>query len=373
MGIKQDSKTGTFKVSYAKRHPITRQPLSLVRKGIKSKAEANRIHAELILKIDARIKETRTPKWPELLDQYIAHLNKQIVIGSDEQVTRGTVYKREKVLKRHTSPAWDKKPIDQITGNDIRTLLEATLDDNSESHRKFFVKGIRGVFQFAVDEGIILRNPTPVIKFKICDKIRSVLNEDQIVTLLKKAQEQDWEWYPIYAVGLYTGLRSGEMFALPWENVNLDQRIILVNCSWTSKDGFKSTKSGHDRVVEIPLPLMPVLLELKIKTFATGYVLPRIWKWEQGEQARILRLFLKANGLPEVRFHDLRASWATLLLSRGVAPSKVLSMGGWADMKTMMVYMRKAGIDIKGATSCLDDMHIHGISAGKVIDLNHGY
>ncbi len=158
------------------------------------------------------------------------------------------------------------------------------------------------------------------------------------------------------------------MYALQWDNVNLDKRQILVNCSWSSKDGFKSTKSGHDRVVEIPLPLVPVLAELRLKTFSTEFVLPRLWKWDQGEQARILRLFLRSIGLPEIRFHDLRASWATLLLSRGVAPSKVMSMGGWSDMKVMMIYMRKAGIDIKGATSCLDDMQIHGIQPAKVLN-----
>lgn len=261
--------------------------------------------------------------------------------------------------------------IDEITGNDIRVLLEARLEGNAESHRKFFIKGTRGVFQFAVDEGIINRNPTPVIKFKINDKIKSVLNEEQIMTLLRRAQELEWEWYPHYAVALYTGLRSGELYALKWEHVNIDERQILVNCSWSSKDGFKSTKSGHDRVVEIPKPLVPVLAELKMKAnIDDDFVLPRMWKWDQGEQARQLRLFLKSIGLPEIRFHDLRASWATLLLSKGVAPSKVMSMGGWSDMKTMMIYMRKAGIDIKGATSCLDDMKIHGIESAKVLHLN---
>lgn len=370
MGIKLDINTKTFVVSYSKRHPISRQPISLVRKGIKSKAEANRVYSELILLIEEKIRKKSVLSWPELLEKYISHLQKQVLINADEQVTRGTIYKREKTLRRHTSPAWDRKLIDQITGNDIRSQLEAALPDNSESHRKFFLKGIRSVFQYAVDDGLLLRNPTPVIKFKISEKIKSVLNEAQILELLKKAQEQDWEWFYHYAVGLYTGLRSGEMYALPWENVNLELRQLLINCSWSSKDGFKSTKSGHDRVVEIPLPLIPVLNELKLKTYSTGFVLPRIYKWDQGEQARMLRLFLKSNGLPEIRFHDLRASWATMLLGRGVAPSKVMSMGGWSDMKTMMVYMRKAGIDIKGATSCLDDMSILRTQAAEVLQIN---
>ncbi len=371
MGIKLDNQTNTYTVSHSKRHTITRQPVNLIRKGIKSKAEANRVLTELILKVDAKIKESSVPKWPQFFDRYIAHLKNQITMDSDEQITHGTIYKREMTLKRHTLPHWENKAIDEITGNDIRSLLEATLGGNSESHRKFFIKGIRGVLQYAVDDGLLSRNPTPVIKFKISEKIKSVLNEEQIVFLLRKAQELDWEWYYHYAVGLYTGLRSGEMYALQWDNVNIERRQIIVNRSWSSKDGYKSTKSGHDRVVEIPLPLVPVLTELKLKTFSTEFVLPRLYRWDQGEQARVLRLFLKSIGLPEIRFHDLRASWATLLLSRGVAPSKVMSMGGWSDMKTMMIYMRKAGIDIKGATSCLDDMQTHGVREATVTKL-HG-
>lgn len=125
----------------------------------------------------------------------------------------------------------------------------------------------------------------------------------------------------------------------------------MVNCSWSSKDSFKSTKSGDNWVVEIAKPLISLLRELRLKSASSGYVLPRLWKWEQGEQARILKFFLKYIGLPEVRFYDLRASWATQLLSKGVPPSKV--------MDTIMIYMRKAGIDIKNSLDSLDDMMVH--------------
>lgn len=363
MGIKYDEKTKTFEVSFHKRHPTTRQPVSRSRKGVKTEREARRVLAELVVKVEDHLKKQVIPSWPVFLDKYIQKIDRE------NELTKGTVYKREKVLKKHTLTSWQEKRVDQITGQDIRDLLEVSFKDNAESHRKFFIKGIRAVMQYALDIGLIPRNPTPTIKFKINEKIKSVLNEEQILILLQKAQELEWEWYPHYAVGLYTGLRSGEMYALRWECVNFEKRQILVNCSWTSKDGYKSTKSGHDRVVEIPKPLMPVLAELKLGSAESEFVLPRLWKWDQGEQSRTLKLFLKSIGLPEIRFHDLRASWATLLLSKGVAPSKVMAMGGWSDMKTMMIYMRKAGIDIKGATSCLDDMQIHGIKNADVINI----
>ena len=44
-----------------------------------------------------------------------------------------------------------------------------------------------------------------------------------------------------------------------------------------------------------------------------------------------------------------------------------MMMGGWKEMKTMMINMRKAGIDIKGITDCLD-IHDPGFETGKVLD-----
>ena len=104
---------------------------------------------------------------------------------------------------------------------------------------------------------------------------------------------------------------------------------------------------------------MEVLRELKLQNSGSEFVLPRISKWDKGEQARELRMFLTGLRLPSVRFHDLRATWATLLLSKGVTPIKVMIMGGWKDLKTMQIYVRKAGVDTRGATDCLD---LHSLS-----------
>lgn len=363
MGIKID-KDNTFIVSYSKRHPKTRLPVVMRRKGIKSKSEANRVLADLIVIVNDKLKRTIIPKWPAFLQQYLKFLD-------ESDLMNGTIYGRRKSLEKYTIPLWNEKYIDQISSQDIHGILKASFNDKAESHKKYFIKCIRGAFSYAVDENLLTKNPTPLLKFKLNDKIKSVLNEEQIVKLLKKARELDWHWYSHYAVALYTGMRNGELYALTWDKVNLSERQILVNSSWSSKDGFKSTKSGDDRMVEIPKPLMPVLKELKLQSMESDFVLPRLSKWDKGEQARELRFFLKSVGLPEIRFHDLRASWATLLLGKGVAPSKVMSMGGWKDMDTMMIYMRKAGISIKGATDVLDGLVVHEQNGCKILNL-HG-
>ena len=154
---------------------------------------------------------------------------------------------------------------------------------------------------------------------------------------------------------------------MTWDKVNLDQRKILVDSSWNNKDGFKSTKSGDDRIVEIAPNLVTIVKQLKLQSGGSDFVLPRISRWDKGEQARELRMFLVGIGLPPVRFHDLRATWATLRLSNGVEPVKVMVMGGWKDMKTMMIYIRKAGVDIRGCTAKLD-LHDPVAKTAKVLE-----
>ena len=187
--------------------------------------------------------------------------------------------------------------------------MAITFDESSKTYQVSYYKR-----HPKTELGVITRNPTPEMKFRTGDKIRRVLTEEQVRTLLEKAKLYEWEWYPHVAMALYTGMRNGELYALTWDKVNLDERKCLVDSSWNKKDGFKGTKSSNDRMVEIAPPLLPILKELKLRSGDSHFVLPRITQWDEGYQAEALRTFLLGLGLPVVRFHDLRATWATIML-----------------------------------------------------------
>lgn len=346
MAITFDESTRSFSVSYYKRNPKTQQPVRAARQGIKTKAEANRVYAELVLQVERKLQEIIVPKWSTLLQEYPKAC-------LEKGMTSKTVENYSVCLKAHTLETWGERLVNTITTEEIRALIKARVGDRAPSHQKNVLKFIRGVFKYALELGVINRDPTPDMKFRTGDKIKRVLTEDQTKTLLEKAKSFHWEWYPHVTMALYTGMRNGELYALTWDKVNLNERKLLVDSSWNKKDGFKCTKSGNDRIVEIAPSLLPLLQELKLKSGDSHFVLPRISQWDDGQQAMVLRMFLIGLGLPVVRFHDLRATWATLLLGKGVEPAKVMIMGGWNDLKTMMVYMRKAGIDIRGITDCL--------------------
>jgi integrase len=359
-GINKFADTGYYKVSYSKRHPITREARSLTRienaKGepIKSLAEAQRIREQMIIQVEKQFrkeKDSMKINWKELVTDY---LEKSVNRGDIQTITADNM---RACLIAHTFSKWGNRPIDSIGMGEIRDIIEVDLKGKSISHQKNILKYIRGAFNYAFNERLISSSPVPKMKFKQEEKLQTVLNFEQTKILLSKAKEVDSEWYPHWCMATYTGLRNGELYALKWQNVDFDKRQIRVVDSWTSKAGFKgNTKSSRHRIVEIAMELLLVLRELKLKSEDGIFVLPRIDKWDKGEQARELRLFLQYVGLPRIRFHDLRATWCTLILASGVEAIKVMKMGGWVEMQTMERYMRLAGVDIKGIT---DNFELH--------------
>lgn len=341
MTIKKEESTGKWIVSYSRRHPKTGRPVTLQRVAMDS-ASAKKLEKELIRLIEKRCQEAVSPKWSTVVADFLENMS---MTGYQEH----TVHCYRSSLQSHTLPIWSERLVSEISTQDIRCLIYERLAENAVGHQKNVLKVIRAVMCFAHEKGYIKSNPTPQLKFRKLEKLGQVLTESQMKNFLIRAEETRSRWFWHWLLACYTGMRNGELYALKWDRIDLENRRILVNLSWQKNGGFKSTKSGDDRWLDIAPDLVGHFKRLRLETGATGFVLPRLPEWEKCEQARCLRMFLMGMGLPAIRFHDLRASWATMLLNRGVEPIKVMTMGGWKDLKTMQIYIRKAGVEVRGA------------------------
>ncbi|RYZ80601.1 MAG: site-specific integrase, partial [Proteobacteria bacterium] len=136
MGIKNES-NGTFTVSYVKRHPITNQPVTLRRKGIKTHAEAKRAHAKLVIAVEDKLRAAVVPTWSKVVQSFKEECKKRGHAGN-------TLYCQDKALESHTIAAWGKRMIDSITTTDVRNLLHERLGDCAQSHQKYFLRMVRG-------------------------------------------------------------------------------------------------------------------------------------------------------------------------------------------------------------------------------------
>ncbi len=192
----------------------------------------------------------------------------------------------------------------------------------------------------------------------------------EIRTLLFEAKSRNHPWYSTWALALLTGMRAGELYSLEWNDIDFENNIIRVSKSYDKRlNLFKSTKAGYWRSVPISSELNNILVQLKSETGNSQWVLPRHSAWQGWWQSKVLKTFLKEIGLPPVKFHTLRACFATQLLGDGVEMAKVMKIGGWRDVKTMQIYMRLAGIDEKGATDNLRFLPSDEAVMGRVVHL----
>lgn len=350
-------------VSAPKRHPKTKQPMALRRQFEGTEKQARRFEIELHRELDKKIEASLKSRWSDLVEGCLCNMRLRL------KCTAKTVANYRYHLEAYTLPPWGERFVDSIQMQEIDQLIDSSTKGKSDSQKQTLHKMIKAVFRYAKDKGVILHDPMPGLANRKNEKRLQVLTEAQTVSLLSKAFEYNSEWYPLWFTALYTGMRNGELYALTWDKINFETSMIYVDTSWNNVDGFKSTKSGEARTVPMAPELEAFLKEQKMRLGPTQFVLPRLSKWDKGEQARELRKFLILCGLPDVRFHDLRATWATLMLSKGIPPVKVMQIGGWKDLKTMMLYARAAGIEIRGATDGLA-LHDPRLQTGRILRLN---
>ena len=323
--------------------------------NLKTQKQAEREETNLIKECQIEIlkKESQGESWGNLVDAWEIHLRKD---NSDLGEHSRADYIA--ALRKHTS-SWWKRSASEISRADVVEMLnQMRAAGRSGGHQRILKGIISRAFKFAIDSRLISGvNQSPTFGVNLRreeEKKPEILNIDQIRKLLSEAKRLDNPWLPVWTLAILTGCRNGELFALLWSDVDLVSREITVNKSYNARiKKVKSTKAGYWRTVPISDELFGFLKELKAKSDERTEVLPRLPRWANGDQARRLREFCMGVNLPSVRFHALRACFATQLIRNGVPPIQIQKICGWNDLETMQRYIRLAGIETKGATEGL--------------------
>lgn len=326
--------------------------------GFKTMKDALKAEKQLILEVERALisAESKSCLWESLVDEWeVAAKASNIFIRE----LKGTTVDDYIYLVREHCKEWNKLHVTEIDRARAWVVLDRVERAITISRRKRLRTAIDAIFKWGFLSGKIKGiQTTPTEGFKSIlkeeEKMPEILNLDQIRTLLSFAKRIDHPWYPIWALALYTGMRSGELYALEWEHVDFQNKQIYVYRNWTNRTGFGSTKGRYWRTVPIESDqIIEFLHEQKVKQGDSKFVLHHFNMWTKGEAARILREFCVGSGLPSIRFHTLRACFATQLIRDGIAPAVVMKICGWKELKTMQRYIRLAGIEVKGATEGL--------------------
>jgi len=333
------------------------------KKGLDTLRKAEMAEFELKREL-AKLKEEAVPfRWSEWLSECLKRMK---LVHRPSTVINYTAQ-----MGKWIDPHWNNLDLHKITKQKVYDTIFTDVDSKiSPWTRKTILKMVRRIFEMAVEDGIIDRNPCAGIRVNVPEVDQKVLTKTEVEIFLQEAKQTNHRFYPVWAMALMTGMRSGELFALKWTDIDFEGRTISVSRQWTNKNGFGPTKTQRSRVVPISNALLKFLKKLKIKSGnQSEFVLPQMPEWENGEQARISREFCAAIGITPVKFHDLRETFITNLLARGESLARVMAIVGHSQIKTTNGYLRKAGVDVQGATEKLGYDLPDEVVGAKVLSL----
>jgi integrase len=266
-------------------------------------------------------------------------------------VRASTVERHEINVRTHIKPCFGHVRLKGLTPAHVRGLHREKLDGglSPATVRKIHSTLHKALTQ-AVADGLLPRNAAAVKAPRPAPREMRPLSEEEARRFLDAASEAGDPFEALYVLAITAGLRRGELLALRWDDLDLERGTLRVARSLTREKGRylmgdTKTKKGRRRVNLTPRTVAALKAhrkrQLEERVRLAGLYEDRGLVFSTGTGAivspenlvkRSFRLILKAAGLPEIRFHDLRHTCATILLGRAVHPKLVQELLGHATV-----------------------------------------
>ncbi len=241
------------------------------------------------------------------------------------------------------------------------------------------VSSLHSVFHDALKQavrlGLVHRNITDMVDPPRREEHEmEVLTEEQVKLLLSSVKD-DW-FEALYFVVLSTGLRAGEIFALQWQDIDFASRKLEVKRGWqrtNTKTSLSLPKTSHGRrTIVLSQVAKDALMRQRERINKARLEIGDAWDTTHdlvfpGKRGKMytfknfnttqLHPLLKNIGLPLIRFHDLRHTFATLLIGKGVNIKVVSEMLGHSNVSvTLRIYAHVLPHMQEAAAQMVDDV-----------------
>jgi integrase len=285
----------------------------------------------------------------------------------------------ESIMETHLIPALGHVQLKSLYPQVIQSYYGRTCERLSprtvHKHHRLLSQALK----YAVRQGYLGRNPCELVDAPSWKgKTMRTLTPSEVEVLFDVARDN--YCYPIFYTAVSTGLRQAELLGLRWRDIDLFMLSISVSQVLYKRRGicqFKEPKTAHSR--------RRVAMTPKLALFLRDYRTEREWLYQQlgkrltlddlvfsGVEGKPLdpsmlshefaRIAAQA-GLKGVRFHDLRHTFASLMLLRGAKPKVISEALGHSSVAfTMDVYSHIIDGMQEDAMALLDEVLPAGVS-----------
>ena len=175
-----------------------------------------------------------------------------------EQTRKDTTkYDYETSLRLHINPYFGRRKLNSIKPSDIALWQNKLLETLMPRRVRNIRAVLNGFFEDAMRDEIIDKNPISRVKIPKIEKVDvTAFTLEELTKLIRLATD---DLQAFVALGFFTGMRSGEMIGLRWEDIDFKRREISIKR--TIKMGNISTPKTQSsiRTIDILDQLMPYL------------------------------------------------------------------------------------------------------------------
>ena len=200
----------------------------------------------------------------------------------------------------------------------------------------------RSALEKAVADKLITKNPSLECKLPPKKgKEMQILSESEIARFLTQAKAEGY--YELFLLELSTGMRRGEILGLKWSDLNLNngnlkiaRQVVLAD----SKIAIQAPKTKNSmRTIVLPPYMVELLADMK-KQKSCEWIFPSPVKNGEPRNPTALhhrfKLILERSGCKDIRFHDLRHTFATMALENGMDIKTLSDMIGHVGSETTL-------------------------------------
>ena len=254
----------------------------------------------------------------------------------------------EQLVRVHIKPALGRLKLQNLTRAHTKSLYREKLDSGSSPRTVNYIHvTLHKALKDAVADGLISKNVADGLKpSKPRKKEINPLNPEQAKTFLEAAREDRYE--ALYVLAVHYGLRQGELLGLKWADLDMNAGVLQVRRTMSeARDGRieEETKGGEGRRIDLSQSVLEALRrhrtrqnEERLESASWkdhGLIFPSVKGTPTNSNNLYYRSFkpiLKGAGLPDIVFHELRHTCATIRFMKGQHPKRVSGLLGHSSV-----------------------------------------
>lgn len=280
----------------------------------------------------------------------------------------------EQVVRLHLKPQMGNVSLTKLSPQQVQACLNALESGGLGARTVAYTRTVlRTALSRAVKWGLIVRNVAALVdppRYKA--KEIKTLNLDEIQKFLKLIKGNKLE--ALYLTALMLGLRQGEVLGLRWEDIDFNARTLTIKFAMQRINKKLQLVEPKTEKSRRTLPL-PDLLAATLKTHRKYQLADKLLAGKQWNETNLvfttntgspfdgstivhrLQKLLVDNGLPKYRFHDLRHSCASLLLSQGLPARTIMEILGHSQINlTLNTYSHVFPEMTRAAADVMDNL-----------------